>query len=339
VHDAVTERFIEYQFAGYGANWARDYAGHYHSLDLARRVLLREPAGRMHAMHRYVSESMVQKSEYYQDFYIHEGLRYSCGGTLFDGNQRLILAVHRPVGHRPYEEHTVAELQRVLNHLPNVFRVRELAMLGRGDASMSCAALDALPRAVVIVDETATIRYINRAANTLLDHAEDVFIRSSRLTLPDPHLARQLTQRIKKACQPTPATDPVPLYTVDSNGRPSVEFHIVPLDPALAAGVASAQPMAMILLRRPFQRANWAGAATRPYSLSQAEIGVAASMVEGLTPAEYASRSGVKVSTVRSQIKSIMAKTGTRRMSEIATLFAGMDISLFDQTAPDTQRT
>jgi DNA-binding CsgD family transcriptional regulator len=325
VHDALTERFIEYRFVGYGAHWARDYAGHYHSLDLARRVLLREPAGHMHAMHRYVSDSMVQKSEYYQDFYLREGLRYSCGGTLFDGNQRLILAVHRPLGHRPYEPETVAALQRVLVHLPHVFKVRELAMQGRADASMSSAALDALPRAVVIVDPRTTIRYLNRAAGALLEQADDVLVRAGRLTLSNPQLARQLAQRVKSACLPTPATDPVPLYTVDSNGRPSVELHIVPLNPALAAGVASAYPMAMILLRRPFRRANRPGKTVRPYSLSQAEIGVAAAIAEGLTPAECAARSGVKISTVRSQIRSIMAKTGTRRLSEIATLFAAID--------------
>ncbi len=330
VHDALTGSFVEYRFSGYGANWARDYAGHYHNLDLARHVLLREPAGRMHAMHRHVSESMVQKSEYYQGFYIPEGLRYSCGGTLFDGNRRLILAVHRPVGHRPYEEHTVAELQRVLDHLPHVFRVRELAARSVVGASMSCAALDVLPRAVIIVDEYATIRYSNRVASALLDRAQDVLVRSGRLTLSDPHLARQLVQRVKQTCQPTPAIDSVPIYTVDSNGRPSVELHIVPLNPSLAASVTSADPMAMVLLRCPFQRANWAGASTRPYSLSHAEIAVAAAMAEGLTPAECASRSGVKVSTVRSQIKSIMAKTGTRRMSEIATLFAGIDLPQAD---------
>jgi DNA-binding CsgD family transcriptional regulator/PAS domain-containing protein len=334
VHDALTEHFIEYRFIGYGENWARDYASHYHSLDLARRVLLREPAGRMHAMHRYVSESMVQKSEYYQDFYIREGLRYSCGGTLFDGNQRLILAVHRPVGHSPYDEHVIAELQRVLNHLPHVFRVRELVTQGRVDASMSCAALDALPRAVVIVDANATIRYINRAASVLLDQADDMHVRSSRLSLSDPRLARQLSQRIEKACQPPQTVDPVPLYTVDANGRPSAELHVVPLDPALAAGVTSAHPMAMILMRRPFQRADWSGAIARPYSLSPAELGVATALVEGLTPAEYALRSGVKISTVRSQIKSIMAKTGTRRMPEIATLFAGIDNPLSDRSLP-----
>jgi DNA-binding CsgD family transcriptional regulator len=40
-----------------------------------------------------------------------------------------------------------------------------------------------------------------------------------------------------------------------------------------------------------------------------------------LSPAEYADRAGVRVSTVRSQIKAILAKTGARRIADIVALF------------------
>lgn len=321
VHDGLTDSFLEYRYTGYGPNWADGYASHYHNLDLARQVLLREPAGQMYPMHRYVTQGMVERSEYYQDFYIAEGLRYSCGGTLFDGNQRLILAVHRPVGHSPYDEHTVSELQRVLNHLPSVFRVRELTMQTRHQALMSNAALDALPRAVLIVDECMSVHYVNAAANALLERSGDVLVRTNRLVLADPPLARQLAQRIKHACAATPVVAPVPLYVVGVNNRPSLELRIAPLKPRLAASVTSARPMALVVLRQPFYRAQWSLSSNRPFSLTQAEIAVVGALVEGLTPAECAMRNGVKISTVRSQIKAIMAKTGTRRMTEIASLF------------------
>jgi DNA-binding CsgD family transcriptional regulator len=327
VHDALSDSFLEYRFTGYGPSWADNYARHYHSLDLARRVLLSEPAGQMYPMHRYVTESMVGRSEYYQDFYIAEGLRYSCGGTLFDGNQRLILAVHRPVGHIPYGEHTVSELQRVLNHLPSVFRVRELAMQTLNHALISSAALDAVPRAVMIVDARLSIRYLNAATDALLDTSTDVLVRANCLTLADRRLEEQLAQRVKRACEATPKLDPVPLYVVDANNRPSLELHVVPLKPQLAAGVTSAQPTAMVLLRRLFYRAEWPRSSKRPFTLTQAEIAVAEALVEGLTPTEYATQNGVKISTVRSQVKAIMAKTGTRRVTEVATLFAGLEVS------------
>lgn len=326
VHDAHTERFLEYRFAGYSPNWAQGYARHYHSLDLARRVLLRESPGRMYPMHRYVTSGMVESSPYYQDFYIPEGLRYSCGGTLFDGNRRLILAVHRPVAHRPFEEQTVAELQRVLDHLPNVFQVRELAARTRDKALMSSAALDALPRAVAIVDEGMHLHYLNAAAEALLNTSTEVRIRANRLSTSEIRLAHQLAQRVKSACQMTPTVNHVPLHTANVGGRPSIELHVVPLKPQLAADFGCERPLAMVLLRRPFHCAEWPRSAHRPYALSRAEMAVVAALIEGLTPAEHAERSGIKISTVRSQIKTILAKTGTRRMAEVAILFAAIDI-------------
>jgi PAS domain-containing protein len=212
VHDATTNDFLEYRFAGYGPNWARDYASHYHRLDLARGVLLARAAGAMYPMHRYVPDTAVERSEYYQDFYIREGLRYSCGGTLLDGNRRLILAVHRPVGHQPYGDATVGELQRVLNHLPGVFRVRDITAQTGNSSLITTAALDALPRAVLIVDCGLDIQYLNGAARSLLRSSTEVNVRANRLTLSEQRIAQQLTHQVQFACLKSSTLETAPLY-------------------------------------------------------------------------------------------------------------------------------
>lgn len=326
VHDAVTDGFLEYRFTGYSPKWADDYARHYHRLDLARGILLREPAGRMYPMHRYLPDSTVGRSEYYQDFYIPEGLRYSCGGTLFDGSRRLILAVHRPVGHRPYAEHTVRELERVLRHLPHVFRVKDMAAQGKGVAALSNAALATLPRGVVIVDNTMALHYLNPAAEALVRQSRGLAVQGRRLVCAAPEQTQSLARRVKSACAAVATVDPIPLYMVDANGRPALELHVVPLNPHLAADVMQAQPMAMVLLRVPFHGATWPASVGRPYGLTQTEMAVVAGMVEGFTPAEYAEKAGVRVSTVRSQVKAILAKTGCRRTAEVIALFAAAEV-------------
>nr|WKF56393.1 hypothetical protein HUO10_000850 [Paraburkholderia busanensis] len=326
VHDALSGSFLEYRFTGYGPNWAQAYAGHYHSLDLARGVLLAQPVGRMYPMHRYVPDSAVQRSEYYQDFYMREGLRYSCGGTLLEGDQRLILAVHRPVGHRPYEEAIVAELQRVLSHLPHVFRVRNLAIRTADRALISTAALDALPRAAVIVDAELNVQYVNRAAETLLRASTVVNVQMNRLTLSGRSLAQQLARRVKHACLKVPEIEVTALHVHKESDSAAIEISVVPLKPQLAAGLGPPQPLAMVLLRQPIQSTGWPLSATRPFALSRAEMAVATAIAAGLTPGEYAERRGVKISTVRSQIKSILQKTDTRRITDIAVLFAAIDV-------------
>jgi DNA-binding CsgD family transcriptional regulator len=330
VHDATTKDFLEYRFTGYGPNWARDYASHYHSLDLARGVLLSRTAGTMYPMHRYVPETAVERSEYYQDFYIREGLRYSCGGTLLDGNRRLILAVHRPLGHRPYEDETVGELQRVLGHLPNIFRVRDITAQTDSGSLISSAALDVLPRAVLIVDFKLDIQYLNRAARSLLQSATEINVRANRLTLSEQRITQQLTHQVKFACLKSPMVDATPLYVPGTNGPCSLEIQIVPLSPQLAARISRPQPLAMLLLRQPFRKVEWPRSASCPFDLSQAEMAVVSAMVEGLTPTEYATRRCVQISTVRSQIKSILAKTGARRITEVVALFTAIDIPAVD---------
>jgi DNA-binding CsgD family transcriptional regulator len=130
-----------------------------------------------------------------------------------------------------------------------------------------------------------------------------------------------------------PKVDPVPLYMTDEDGRVAIEMHVVPLQPHLAADVMRPQPMAMVLLRCPFYRSTWPRSAHRPYDLTHAEMATLAAMIEGLTPGEHAERSGVRISTVRSQIKAILAKTGSRRIAEVVALFAAVDMPRADRSA------
>ncbi|RQS11611.1 PAS domain-containing protein [Burkholderia sp. Bp8998] len=322
IHDARTGSFLEYRFTGYGSGWADAYASHYHGLDLARGVLMREPSGHMYAMHRYLPDHVVERSEYYQDFYIREGLRYSCGGMRLDGERRLIFAVHRPVHHQPYDDQTIRELQRVLDHLPNIFRVRQTAAQVNGRDPMMTAALDALPRAVIIVDDEMRVRYLNAAAISLLECSTEIRVQGDRLVASALQVAPQLVQRIRNVCTTRPTVDRLPLYALDSDGRPALEIHVVPLKPHLTIHLdRQTRPLAMVLPRQRFNDMTRSNVDQRPFSLSRAEMAVATGLAGGLTPMEYADRAGVRISTVRSQIKAILAKTGARRIADIVALF------------------
>lgn len=324
VHDLATGAFLEYRFTGYGPNWAKDYAAHYHELDLARSVLSEKPPGTMYPMHRYVSDEVVNRSEYYQDFYIREGLRYSCGGNLVADGKRIILAVHRPVGHQPYEASTVDALQRVLNHLPAVFGLRAMAAKTTQGLLVSCAALDVLPRPVCVVDGDLAIRYMNGAARSLFDASNAFNIRGNRLSTSDPKVGQRLAHDVKNACGAVPSLRAAPIH-VPEGQLSQYEIQIVPLDAQLAVAIASPIPLAMLLLRRVQPKETRKMTATHAFDLTPAETAVAEALAKGLTPAEYAERRKVKISTVRSQIKSILSKTGCRRIAEVAMLFATLD--------------
>jgi DNA-binding CsgD family transcriptional regulator len=60
------------------------------------------------------------------------------------------------------------------------------------------------------------------------------------------------------------------------------------------------------------------------FDLSPSEARIARDLTRGQTIKEIAEAAGTSPETVRSQVKSVMAKTGTNRQAEIAALLAGL---------------
>lgn len=316
--------------------WEDGYRRYYHALDPGYAILTRAPPGRMHLMQDYFSEQAVARSEYFQDFYLRAGVRYSCSGVVRDNGALTILSAHRAAGQGPYDRNTRGQLQRVLDHLPNVFRLRDTAQQAQAHGALAWEALDALPRAILLADACLRLVFMNLAAQRLLGatsplasvltlHGGNVVVRMSLLQ-------QQLAQRVRQACAGLACHRPAPLYASDEDGRPALEIGILPLPLRIGQAGGEGAGLAMLSLRPLFRAGrHWPGALERPCGLTGAEWSLALALADGMEPAEYAQRKGVRISTVRSQIQAILAKTGTHRSSEIASLFSALE---WDAGAP-----
>ena len=319
--------------------WEHGYRRYYHALDPGYAVLTRAPPGRMHLMQDYFSEQLVARSEYFQDFYLRAGVRYSCSGVVLDNGALTILSAHRAAGQGAYDRNTHSQLQRVLDHLPNVFRLRDTAQQAQARGALAWEVLDTLPRAILLVDAALRLAFMNQAAQRLLAAMPPtrplLALRGGSVDVRASQLQQQLTQRVRLACAGLACHRPAPLYACDEDGRPALEIGILPLPVHMGKGVAGddGAAMAMLSLRPLFRsgRRHWPDTAERPCGLTGAEWSLALALADGVEPAEYAQRKGVRISTVRSQIQAILAKTGTRRSSEIASLFSALE---WDAGAP-----
>ena len=313
-------------------DWEDGYQRYYHSLDPGYAILTRGVAGRMHLMQDYFSDRAVARSEYFQDFYLRVGVRYSCSGVVRDDDGVTILSAHRSVKQGRYDIVTRNQLQRVLDHLPNVFRLRDTAQQAQVHGALAWTALDALPRAIALVDACLRLTYINRAAQRLLAVRPQLpallSVRGGILALCAGDIQQQLAQRVRLVCAGLACRCPAPLYLADVHGRPALEIGILPVLVPLEQGWHGEVPqLAMLSLRPLFLVAARHGVqgVERPCGLTGAEWALALALADGIEPADYAVRQGVRISTVRSQIQAILRKTGTRRSSEIASLFGALE--------------
>jgi len=195
-----------------------------------------------------------------------------------------------------------------------------LAVPGNRPAERVCTAiLDHLGLPILLVESDASVRYANAAARVLIDG--DGLIKAVNDILSTHHANDG--QRLKSAIADTCANGAgrVVVLGSEGGGQPLVVL-VLPFHDenpgehgrALVL-VRSGKGMSEILtnsLRQLFR-------------LSPAEASIAVALGTGMDLNELAQQRGVKLNTLRSQVASIMAKTGTRRQAQLVALVARID--------------
>jgi pSer/pThr/pTyr-binding forkhead associated (FHA) protein/DNA-binding CsgD family transcriptional regulator len=180
-----------------------------------------------------------------------------------------------------------------------------------GVAGVSAQVLDTLQLAVVLVSQEGRhILWANRSARAILGRGEGLGVGPQGLQVADAFAGQRLrrllsgtTGRDGGAVQ-VPRADRKPLVLITSpltQGRAGVVHAVFVTDPdaAIEAPVA---------------------ALARLYGLTPTESEVAGELLAGRTPEELAEELGISIHTARTHVKHILAKTDTRRQSELVRL-------------------
>lgn len=192
-------------------------------------------------------------------------------------------------------------------------------------ASLALRALDGINAPLAVVDADARVLLVNRAASGVLAAGDGLGLRGERLTIAEPAAAAAL-RRVLRAAAAGPASEgggqivvprpsgrrayallatPLPGTTELSAGRPAVLLHLV--DPE------SHRRLAGVNLRR-------------LYGLTAAEADLAAGLLHGLRLEDFAEERGVRLTTVRTQLRALFEKTDTNRQPELVRLLTRLTL-------------
>ncbi len=297
----------------------RDYAKHYGGLDCRREVVERLPVGQWLLCHEHFDERFVRRNEFYNDFLLPYEVRYMAGARLLDaGGVQGLIGVFRAPGQSPFAGEDIAVLEVLQGHLCRAARLNhQAARLGLQGAG--CAAvLDKLDVPILVVSASGRVMFANGAAEALLAKGETLKVRDGRLVA-----ARHAdTQRLDAVMAETLMHRRAGTLRLRSSSCPAPhEVAVLPL-PAHEpiAGLWQA-PLALITVSAPGQsRSLSPGALGAWFGLTAAESRLAQALLDGHTPAEFCVQARVSLATVRSQLRSLFAKTQTRRQAELVRL-------------------
>lgn len=305
------------------------YLRYYGAIDTRRQALERIPAGTVTAYDLDFDEGRFRKSEFLNDFLIPHGVPYVAGTRPFEtADLSAVLAVLRNFRQGSFGQPELAVLRRLVPHLQRAARLHLQMREMRLQNQAVEAALDRLPFGVVIADATGRTLLVNRAAQDMAAAKDGLLLCGGRLTVAQPKEATILVRHIGDAVETATRRKGEgggSLSISRPSGRRPFALMVAPLSPDAALAAQHQAPAALILITDLERRPQVLGRRlVELFGLSPAEACLAVGLVAGKRLEDIAEERSVRMPTLRTQMRSILDKTGTNRQADLIRLIVGL---------------
>lgn len=302
----------------------RAYLVHYYKVDpLLQSAATTRPAGTIYLCHEYVSPDIVAKNELYQDHLIPLGGRYM-GGWCLENNEATLAAFTMQARDAPFERKKVVRWGSVAQHARQAV-VLSLQLAERmSQAAMLRQAIDGAGFVCVMVDNESKPIDCSSAGAELLARGGLLKVGvGGRLAT----VSEVGTKRLRHLVSLASTGGGGGLIRVTNTADDT--FCMIQVVPG---GVSADNPFdpryagcALVFVRQP--------TVSRPVDVqyvrlaldcTRAEAEVGAALASGHSPVRISADRGVALTTIRTQIQSLLTLTGTNRIAELVAPLAGL---------------
>lgn len=263
------------------------------------------------------------RSGFYQEWLRHLDIHHMLGAVFPAADGAIgVLGIHRTRKAGAYTKPDRRQAALVLPHLQRALR------LGQRFSALSQAhiaalqALDRLDTGVLVVDGSCRIIQASSMAERMLRENVELAIVRGRLALHPPALQDRLSLLVRNAVDTARGriAKAGAALSVPRAHRMPLTLEVAPLRPTLPV-FGEQQPCVMVFIRD--SEAPIGVTRLRElFGLTRTEGAVAAALGRGKSLEDIAASMGIGLSTVRSHLKRILAKTGTHRQAEAVALLA-----------------
>lgn len=186
--------------------------------------------------------------------------------------------------------------------------------------------MDNLNFGIAILDSARRILFSNATAERYFDE-KNVFKRTfaNRLTLRHSDCCSQFAKSITRAVGSATSA----LMIQDEHGKAVLSAMVMPLSAGSQLNLQWQRPLAMVVLSELHRSSDQISSAVlQLFNLTPAEGALANGLMRGLSIEEFANERKVSIETVRTQSKSLLAKTGSRRQAELVAMLARLPNTL-----------
>lgn len=226
------------------------------------------------------------------------------------------IGFHRGKSQSPFDEDHVRALNRELSHLGRIICIRQKLLAGRKAEESLRGACNAVGHAVITMAQDGRVTHHNAAADILLRAGDTISLKGGFLDAAlasDRGRLAAAIQRVGAATEPEAASLLI--------GRIGGGGCYVSVLPDLTG---SARQIVLLASCSRTSDPNLSSSLRSIYGLSYAEAEIAIAVSEGSSLDAVAGQRRTSVSTIRTQVKAIMAKLGCSRQAELVAAIRSM---------------
>lgn len=274
-----------------------------------------------------ISREQLKRTEFFNDMMVCFGLSSSTLVPFVSSTARIgCVTLWRSAREGDLSKESEDLLQMLIPHLRSALGTLKALESSSERAFRAEAVLGATPTPAFLLSEDGSLVYMNEAAERLARRQDGIRVHRNRLVASDTSRQARLQALIcyAAAASGAAATQPGGAITLprSSGGRP-LSALVSPLRLANDGQVSPAH--VLVLITDPEASAALPRAMLSfLYALTSSEVEVANGLLAGLSLERIAEAREVSLGTARTQLKSLLHKTGTRRQAELVRLLLSL---------------
>jgi DNA-binding CsgD family transcriptional regulator len=296
------------------------YVTHFHGLDPFAAMGRRYTSGRALKSSDFYHPRDIERTEYWTDFAARHGRGFNLIGASngMVGDELALMGVLRPKGAPDFTENERRQLEGLLPHIRNALGLWNRLRAAQSDTSQAMLMRDALG-ACVVCDGEGRLSLASPAAEALAVLA-GIRLTEDHIAFDHPRLQAGMMALVAR----TAAGGPGGTRMVAPNAPGGAIIAHVGRLPRHDAPDAGPPHRVLLELRVVQPQAPSVASLRAMFGLGEAEAEVALLLADGLEVEAVAARRGTGFTTVRTQIRAVLAKTGTSSLRELLALLLSM---------------
>ena len=310
---------------GIFAGRRKDYLAHYSKIDPFLAIQETAACGSLTLLSERVPRSVLRRDEWYNDYVLKGHVCDILSAKLHESQSHTVfLGLQRAVGDPGPFPRDMEALQTLMTPLRKAAGLH-VGLIEIGyHAALARGGLDYLSAGMIFTDANGRIVETNRAGELIFRRGDGLTMQNGRICARRSSETAKLASLIAKAAAPSASGPSAGCMLI---GRTEgVPAYVVRVAPITAGLIGNDLAMAMILVCSRRQDLISERELIELYGLSPAESRIAIGLAQGKRLTALAAELGLQITTLRTQLSSILRKCEVERQSDLVRLVLSIPV-------------